>query len=185
MTRRVSTPARPPGSPASLARGALSGARSRELAKLEAIARACFETRTPRVVEVRGGTGLGKSRLREAVGARVAERRDVEWLVACAAPLGEAAALSLVRSAHADWFEAAQRAAGGADPRAAMLAAARGWLEHRAARRPVAVLFDDLQWADEVSRALVGELALNGGELPVLLVVFSREPVGLDGAEVI
>ena len=169
--------------PLAVERGAM--ARPRELARLETLARACFETRAPRVVEVRGGPGLGKSRLREALIARIAERRDVEWLVACAAPLGEAAALSLVHGASNDWFEAAQAAAVGANPRSATLAAARRWLEDRAARRPVAVLFDDLQWADEVSRALVAELATHLADVPVLVVVFTREPAELEGAEVV
>ncbi|MBK9035520.1 MAG: protein kinase [Myxococcales bacterium] len=158
-------------------------ARAREIARLEAVARGCFEARTPRVVEVVGGPGLGKSRLRDGFIARVAERRDVEWLVACAAPLGEAAALSLVRAASADWFDAVAREGEGG--RAATLAAAGRWLEERARRRPVAVLFDDLQWADEMSRALVADLAVNLPAVPVLLVVFSREPVGLHGAEVL
>jgi tetratricopeptide (TPR) repeat protein len=159
-------------------------ARAREVARLEAIARACFEQREPRVVEVLGGPGLGKTRLRESFVARVAERRDVEWLVACAAPLGEAAALSLVRSASTDWFDAVSRLPRGAS-RKDTLAAARGWLEERAARRPVAILFDDLQWADEVSRAVVADLATTLGGLPVLVVVFSRETASLNGAEVI
>ncbi|MCL4227344.1 MAG: protein kinase [Myxococcales bacterium] len=175
---RVTGEARPSG-------GAPGGAaRARELARLEILARACFEARVPRVVEIRGGPGLGKSHLRESFRARVAERRDVEWLVACAAPLGEAAALSLVRAASAEWFEAASRTPAGAD-RAATLAAARRWLEQRAARRPVAVLFDDLQWADEVSRALVAELATSLDGVPVLVVVLTREPAGLPGAELI
>ncbi len=159
-------------------------ARARELARLEAIARTCFEQRAPRVVEVRGGHGLGKTRLRESFVARVAERREVEWLVACAAPLGEAAALSLVRSASPDWFDAASRLPRGAS-RKDTLAAARAWLDERASRRPVAILFDDLQWADEVSRALVAELATTLDALPVLVVVFTREAVELGGAEVI
>ncbi len=169
--------------PAATAHG--SGARAREVAQLEAMARICFETRVPRVVEVRGGPGLGKSRLREAFMARVAERRDVEWLVACAAPLGEAAALSMVRTAHADWFDAASRAAPGGANRGATLTAARRWLEERAARRPVAVLFDDLQWADEVSRALIAELATTLDAVPVLVVVFTREAAELRGADVV
>ena len=55
----------------------------------------------------------------------------------------------------------------------------------RAGGRPVAILFDDLQWADEVSRALVAELATTLEALPVLIVVFTREPAELHGADVI
>jgi len=157
-------------------------ARPRELARLEALARACFESRTPRFVEVRGGPGTGKTHLRAAFMARVAERRDVDWLVAAAAPLGEAAPLSLLRTADAEWYEVTGRAAG---DRAATLAMARRWLDARAVARPVALLLDDVQWADEASRAVVTHLATHLDDVPVMVAVWSREPVNLPGAEVI
>ncbi len=157
-------------------------ARPRELARLEAVARACFESRTPRIVEVRGGGGSGKTHLRAAFMARVSERRDVDWLCAAAAPLGEAGPLSLLRTAAPDWYQVAGRVPG---DRAGTLAVARRWIEDRAVVRPVAVMFDDVQWADEASRAVVAHLATHLEDLPVLVVVWSREPVGLPGTEVI
>jgi tetratricopeptide (TPR) repeat protein/tRNA A-37 threonylcarbamoyl transferase component Bud32 len=155
---------------------AASQIRPRELAQLEALARGCFEARTPTFVEVRGPAGFGKSRLREALVARVSERREVDWLVARAAPLGEAAPLSLLRSAEPSWLEAATH--GGTTDRTTILGQARRWLEHRATRRPVAVVFEDLQWADEMSRALVAHLAGHLDAVPVLVVTLARDDGG-------
>ncbi len=159
-----------------------SRVRPRELARLEALARTCFEERTPCVVEVRGPAGAGKTRLREALVARVSERREVDWLIARAAPLGEAAPLSLLRTADPSWVDAALH--GGGD-RNATLAAARRWLEARANRRPVAVVFEDLQWADELSRALVQHLATNLDRAPILVVTFARDDAAPLGAQTI
>ena len=150
--------------------------RPRELAELEGLARACFESRTPTFVEVRGPSGSGKSRLREALVAHVSERREVDWLIARSAPLGEAAPLSLLRSAEPAWFDAATR--GGSADRTTTLTQARRWLEARATRRPVAVVFEDLQWADEMSRALVAHLAGNLDAVPVLVITFARDDGG-------
>jgi serine/threonine protein kinase/tetratricopeptide (TPR) repeat protein len=147
-----------------------------ELAQLEGFARACFEGRTPTFVDVRGPAGSGKSRLREALVAHVSERREVDWLIARSAPLGEAAPLSLLRSAEPAWFEAATRG-GGAD-RTTTLTQARRWLEARATRRPVGLIFEDLQWADEMSRALVGHLVGHLEAVPVLVVTFARDDGG-------
>ncbi len=151
-------------------------ARPRELARLEAIARACFETRVPTFVELRGPAGSGKSRLREAFVARVAERREVDWLIGRAAPLGEAAPLSLLRSADPAWpaaIEAAQRP--GTADRAATLAEARRWVEARARRRPVAIVLEDLQWADELSRAVIAHLAAELRDGPILVLGVARD----------
>ncbi|MCB9564891.1 MAG: ATP-binding protein [Kofleriaceae bacterium] len=145
--------------------------RPAELAHLEARARACFETRTPVFVDVRGPAGAGKSRLREAVMAHVAERREVDWLVARAAPLGEAAPLSLLRAADPAWLDAALRP--GLTDRAATLAAARRWIEGRARRRPVVIVVEDLQWADEMSRAVLGHLVSHLDAVPVLVLGFT------------
>ncbi|MCB9565574.1 MAG: AAA family ATPase, partial [Kofleriaceae bacterium] len=147
--------------------------RPAELAHLEARARACFETRTPVFVDVRGPAGAGKSRLREAVMAHVAERREVDWLVARAAPLGEAAPLSLLRAADPAWLDAALRP--GLTDRAATLAAARRWIEGRARRRPVVIVVEDLQWADEMSRAVLGHLVSHLDAVPVLVLGFTRD----------
>lgn len=157
-------------------------ARPGELARLEAAARACFESRTARVVEVRGAPGTGKTHLRAAFTERIAARRDVAWLCAAAAPLGAAAPWSLLRSADADWHDSTVRAAG---DRAAALTAGRQAIEARAAVRPVVVVFDDMQWADEASRAMVAHLATHLVDVPVLLLVCGRDPQDLPGAEVI
>jgi tetratricopeptide (TPR) repeat protein len=146
--------------------------RGPELAQLEAIALACFAERRPRVVHVRAPAGFGKTRLREAFVARLRERRELDWLVASARPLGETAPLGLLRAADPTWFAAATRA--GLADRGATLAAARRWLEERATRRPVAALFEDVQWADAASRELLASLATELDDVPVLVVTFAR-----------
>ena len=59
--------------------------------------------------------------------------------------------------------------------RGAALAAARRWLEARATPRPVAALFEDVQWADAASRELLESLADGLDDVPVLVVTFARE----------
>jgi tetratricopeptide (TPR) repeat protein len=151
--------------------------RARELAHLEAIALQCFVERRPRVVHVRAPAGFGKTRLREALGARLRERRDLDWLVGSAQLLGETAPLGLLRAADPTWFAAAVQA--GLADRGAALAAARRWLEERATRRPVVALFEDVQWADGASRELLDSLATELDDVPVFVVTFAR--TGDDG----
>jgi tetratricopeptide (TPR) repeat protein len=146
--------------------------RGRELTRLVALAERCFIERRPRVVIVRAPAGYGKSRLQAALAARLAERRELDWLSATAAPLGETAPLALLRSADPAWFTAAISA--GLADRAQALAAARRWLGERALRRPVAVAFEDVQWADEASRALIDSLRAGLDDVPVFVVVFER-----------
>ncbi|MCE9575884.1 MAG: protein kinase [Deltaproteobacteria bacterium] len=157
--------ARPAASPTVTFRG-------RELARLLALAERCFTERKPRIVVVRAPAGFGKSRLQAALAARLAERRELDWLSATAAPLGETAPLALLRSANPDWFAAAL-AAGFADRDQAM-AAARRWLSQRALRRPVAVAFEDVQWADQASRDLIASLRVGLDDVPVFVAIFER-----------
>ncbi|HTJ41774.1 MAG TPA: protein kinase [Kofleriaceae bacterium] len=146
--------------------------RARELAQLEALALRCFAERRPRVVHVRAPSGYGKTRLREALVARLAGRREIDWLVAAAQPLGETAPLGLLRAADPAWFAASVRA--GLADRGAVLASARRWLEARATPRPVAALFEDVQWADAMSRELLESLATSLDDVPIFVVTFGR-----------
>ena len=156
--------------------------RARELDRLEALAERSFAERRPGFVQVRAPAGYGKTKLLGALAARLAARREVDWLVATAAPLGETAPLALLRSADPAWLAAAL--APGLADRGAALAAARRWLENRATRRPVVVAFEDVQWADEVSRELIDSLRASLDDLPVFVLTFSRSlepaPAGVD-----
>jgi tetratricopeptide (TPR) repeat protein len=146
--------------------------RPRELAALVSVAEDCFTHRRPRHAEVRGAAGFGKTQLRDALIARIRERRDVDWLIARADLHGSTAPLGLLHAAHADWYARVERAGlGDCD---AAFAAARTWLEARSERQPVAVVFEDMQWADELTRAFVEQLAASLGDVPVLVVTFVR-----------
>lgn len=146
--------------------------RARELAALVALAEDCFTNRRPRHGQVRAPAGFGKTQLRDALIARLRGRRDIEWLVARGELHGSAGPLALLRAANPEWYAAAERA--GLDDRVASFAAARRWLEERAEPRPVGLVLEDLQWADEASRAFVDQLATSLDDVPVLVVTFER-----------
>jgi tRNA A-37 threonylcarbamoyl transferase component Bud32/tetratricopeptide (TPR) repeat protein len=146
--------------------------RARELAWLVELAHDCFRSRRPRYGEVRGPAGFGKSRLREALIARMREAREVEWLVARGDLQGNSSPLGLLRDASADWYQHVLQA--GLADRRGMLVEARRWLEQRAERRPIAVVFEDLQWADEISRDVIEQLASSLEGAPVLILAFIR-----------
>jgi serine/threonine protein kinase/tetratricopeptide (TPR) repeat protein len=145
--------------------------RARELEALEALAEDCFTNRHPRHGEVRGPAGFGKTQLRDALIARLRERREIEWIIS-RAPHGDTGPFELLRIADAGWY-AAVDAAGLADRRAAF-AAARRWLEVRAERRPVVVVLEDAQWSDELSRAFFDHLIHALDDVPVLVLSFTR-----------
>ncbi|HEY5928583.1 MAG TPA: protein kinase, partial [Kofleriaceae bacterium] len=148
---------------------AIESMRAAELAAIDAHLERAFRERTPVFVEVRGGAGSGKTRLRKAVMAAINARRDVEWLVAVTSPVGEPAPLSIVQSCSADWFTATTAG----EPTQRDLNARR-WLETRATHRPVVVVAEDLQWADPTSRALLAYLRANLERVPVAVLTFAR-----------
>jgi tetratricopeptide (TPR) repeat protein len=151
--------------------------RSRELAALEALAEDSFARRRPRHTEVRAPAGYGKSQLRDALIARLRSRREIDWLVAQPASHADTP-LGLLRAAHAEWYAAATR--DGLGDRGAVFAAARRWLEARAERHPVALVVDDLQWADQLSRELIDDLATSLDDVPVFIAAFVRTTYGSD-----
>ncbi|HEY5946421.1 MAG TPA: protein kinase [Kofleriaceae bacterium] len=155
---------------------AIESIRPAELAAIDEHLERAFRERTPVFVEVRGGPGSGKTRLRKAVMGAVNARRDVEWLVAVTSPIGEPAPLSIVQSCSAEWFDATTAG----EPTQRNLKAKR-WLETRATHRPVVVVAEDLQWADPTSRALLDYLRENLERVPVAVLTFARaeqtEPV--------
>jgi hypothetical protein len=148
---------------------AIESMRAKELAEIDAQLERAFRERTPVFVEVRGEVGSGKTRLRKAVMAAIDARRDVEWLVAAASPIGEPAPLSLLKSASGEWYDAI--AAGEATDRNLN---ARKWLELRATQRPVVIVLEDLQWADPSSRAVLGYLHAALERVPVAVLTFTR-----------
>ncbi|HTL33184.1 MAG TPA: protein kinase [Kofleriaceae bacterium] len=145
--------------------------RTMELAELEGhVERACQERR-PVFVEVRGGRGAGKTRMRNALINAVRARREVDWLLASISPVGEAAPYSMLASASSDWYESATRDI--TEP-AARMTAARRWLEIRATRRPTVLVVEDMQWADASSRAFVEHLQKTLTGVPVTVILFVR-----------
>ena len=154
--------------------------RAMELAELEGhVERACQERR-PVFVEVRGGRGAGKSRMRNALIAAVRSRREVEWLVASLSPVGESAPYSILASATSEWHEAATREI--TEP-AKRIAAARQWLEARAMRRPTVFIVEDMQWADPSSRAFIDHLRATLEDVPVAVITFERSEGGYLGTK--
>lgn len=153
--------------------------RDAELERLGHLINEVCEQRTPRAAAVIAPAGLGKSRLRLELMRRLDERREIDWIVGRTAPLGEVAPLALLRNADPEWFAAASADGNQNGPGA--FAAARRWLERRAARRPVAVLFEDMQWADDASRAFVKLLRRTLEQVPIAIVTFSRPTAEAEG----
>ncbi len=146
--------------------------RDDELAKLEALVKDVCENRRPRRATILGPAGFGKSALRRELARRVSERREVDWLVGRATPLGEVAPLSLLRSADPGWFAAASQ--NNLNDRPAAFAAARRWLERRAARRPVVVAIEDAQWSDDASLEFFESLWQGLADIPIAILIFGR-----------
>jgi serine/threonine-protein kinase len=161
---------------------AISSVRATELTAIVGHLERAFQERRPVFIEVQGGPGSGKTRLRKVVMATIDARRDVEWLVAAASPIGEPAPLSMVASCSAEWFEATsgpkQEHDGFTPARGATHTErdlnARRWLETRATHRPVVVVAEDLQWVDPSSRALLDSLRVNLERVPVAVLTFAR-----------
>jgi tetratricopeptide (TPR) repeat protein len=146
--------------------------RDSELARLERLVLQAVEERAVEVALVVGPAGAGKSRLRLELERRLSPRREIEWLVAQATPLGGGVPLGLLQSASPDWYGAAFQAASGG--RSASFAAARRWLAGRAATRPVVLTIEDVQWADGASIELLDELRRGLDQVPVAIVLFAR-----------
>ena len=58
--------------------------------------------------------------------------------------------------------------------RTGQLDAAAAWLVSRAASSPIALMAEDLHWADESSLDLLGFLARADSDVPLLLVLSAR-----------
>ncbi|WP_432030856.1 AAA family ATPase [Streptomyces sp. 1222.5] len=171
--------------------------RSAELARLDALLAEPGRPELPRVVDVVGEPGIGKSRLLDEVCAR-ARRRGLTVLRGRATQYEQHVPFQLFSDAFADTGPGAPAAGpalagarsllhgGGGhapgDPSAAGAAAARFGLHRRIAELltdlggPGLVLaLDDLHWADPASRELVDHLVRHPAGGKVLLVVARRE----------
>lgn len=171
--------------------------RERELAALDAALDDAAAGRG-RAVAVVGEPGIGKSRLLAA--AR--ERGRAAGMLVCGArgaELERAFPFGLVRQLaassyanttveeRASWFTGVARLAAPlfGEPSVAVSSAHDGesrlyalyWLCANAARRrPLVLVADDAQWADEASLGFVGFIARRVGELPMLLLLGTRPP---------
>ena len=167
--------------------------RDRELAAIAAAAAAPG----PAVVVLRGEPGIGKTRIAEVAIARAAERTAV-W-GRCHESSGAPALwpwIQVLESLAVDHplpAELARIVAGAPAPEVADAAAARFRQHHAVARhlaaiaalRPLAIVLDDLQWADRESLALLADLPALARDAPILLVATVRsgeEPPGLADA---
>jgi DNA-binding SARP family transcriptional activator len=151
------------------------------------------------VVVVTGEAGIGKTRLATEAARRVAAqgglvlfgRCDEEAIVpyqpivealdgyVAATPADELRAMD-----DAAWAELAAvlpslhgtaPAGGGPDGRARLFDAVTTLVASAAADRPVLLVLDDLQWADDDTLLLVRHLLRRAGDAPVLVVAISRD----------
>jgi DNA-binding NarL/FixJ family response regulator len=168
--------------------------------ELDAVARAVEEARAggSRVLGVLGEAGIGKSALLAAIAARaegagmlvlrgrgVEHEREVPFGVCvdvfddrvAQLPPADLAVLAphLVAVLPAAAARAGPRASPGHVDRFRCIRALRALLEALAEPRPVALVLDDLQWADEATVELVLHLLRRPPEIAHLLVFAARE----------
>jgi len=162
---------------------------------------------TPRTVLVTGEAGIGKTRLLDTL-AEDLTRTDALVLRANCVPLGShSTAYAPLRMVVSDLasevgHDAVRRMAGGSGALSRLLpdlpeqgrpAGPDGWVDNLAdvmarllhaasAQRPVAVLVDDMHWADPASRDVVGYVARMLRTSRLLLVASLRSEAGIDSA---
>jgi class 3 adenylate cyclase len=123
------------------------------------------------VVAVVGPEGIGKSRLlAEATSAKECE--GVSRLFATAPPVGNEAPLYLLEPL----LETAGLTPG--DDRPALVARLAAWLREATARRPLALVFEDLQSAHPASLEILEALLPLARECPLLFVLSSQRAAG-------
>ncbi|HEY4028280.1 MAG TPA: AAA family ATPase [Candidatus Dormibacteraeota bacterium] len=143
------------------ARRVLAG-RRRELAMLRACA-ASARDGSGALALVGGEAGVGKTALVEAALCAGPRERPLTILTARAVEAG-GSRLGLWR----DLLEPASSAE--TPPWRSESPAVGDWLASAARRRPLAIVLEDLQWADRDSLAMLGRLAARADDLPLLLV---------------
>ena len=149
----------------------------------ERVRRALDET--PAIVRITGDAGIGKSRLAREALAMAAERGFTVHEAACF-PHDASTAYAPFREGLRGRRDPALEALLRLDParstpalvderRRETFLAWRRWLEGAAAGRPLCLCVEDLHWCDDVSLALLSEIALRPLDVPCLLVVTSRD----------
>ena len=136
-----------------------------------------------RVLLISGGAGIGKTRLVQALCERAGSAAGgAQVRIGESAPLAGAALaygpfLAALRD-QAGWLLASDGAGGGEDmlvERHRLFVRVHSVLADLAAQAPVVLVLEDLHWADESSRELLGFLAVWLREEPVLVIATVRE----------
>ena len=173
--------------------------RDKELALLDATLAECISEPVARAVLVTAPPGVGKSRLRREFAARA---RQTVWL-ASADPVGAGSSLALVRQlvragaalrdADPGTAEFLRELVGDPSPTpSSLLRAARSdpallaermrrsfedWLAAACAAQPIAIVLEDLHWADKASVEYLGGALRKLRDRPVFVLALARPEV--------
>jgi class 3 adenylate cyclase/tetratricopeptide (TPR) repeat protein len=144
-----------------------------ELARLCAAFAAAASERRCRLVTVLGPPGIGKSRLARELGAALANEAAV--LVGSCLSYGEGITywplVEIFRAADAEEVLGAALAAGGSED---IFLAVRRALEQRARERPLALVLEDIHWAEPTLLDLLEHLVDWSRDAPILLLCLAR-----------
>ena len=138
--------------------------RGAELDELESVVSQAFQERRARFVRVSGPAGIGKTRIVDELLKRMMVRRELDVVSVRAAPFADAGPLALLRQVVPDAERPEQL---------------RQRLLERAARRPLVLVADDLQWADEASCAFLADLERMVDEAALVGIYISRDETTL------
>jgi class 3 adenylate cyclase/tetratricopeptide (TPR) repeat protein/predicted Ser/Thr protein kinase len=147
--------------------------RSNELARIEESFRDAVASRRSRLVTVLGPPGIGKSRLAEEVAGSLAA--DASVLSGRCLPYGEGITywplVEIFRQAEAEHELDAALDAGAPEE---IFWSVRKSLERRARERPLALIFEDIHWAEPTLLDLLEHLVEWTRDAPLLLLCLAR-----------
>ena len=150
--------------------------RERELDALKRIYDEAVEAPACRLVTVTGDAGIGKSRLAHELLTAVSPKASV--LRGRCLPYGDGITfwpvIEILEAAAAPEDLSALVSGGATGSIQETFLAVRRWLEQLAAERPVVVVFDDIQWAEDAFLDLVQYLASFVAARPLLVVCLAR-----------